>query len=99
MSAKTTTLTQAARDALTRALMDVTAYRWWSDKPDLTLHAVSTAVTRALLAVLTDTTAVEWDGQEGGLPYRTYRGTLPCGLSLEIVTFRDEVPNLLRGAS
>src|SRR5688572_23141794 len=99
MSTKAPMLAAVAVDALTRALMHAGSYSWWKDRPLLEVHAASEAVARAPLAVLTNSTAEEWDGEEMGLPFRTCRGTLPCGLPLEVVTFRDEVPDLLGGTS
>jgi hypothetical protein len=91
----TARLTPAAAKALVDALLRPSSYTFWSARPALDLHAVPEATARALLALLTGVTAEEWDGPETGTGYRTYRGTLPCGLALEVTTARDEVPNLL----
>lgn len=88
-------LAPAASRALVDALLHRSSYSFWSDRPALVLHAVTEPVVRALLAVLVGVTVEEWDGPTSGDGFRTYRGVLPCGLPLELVTCRDEVPNLL----
>ena len=87
---------ESAAVALVQALTSLHGFRPWDDRPALQVHGLSEKTTRALLDLLTDVTAVEWDGPESGIGYRTYRGVLPCRLPVELVTCRDEVPNLLR---
>lgn len=46
----------------------------------------------ALVAALTDVQITEWDGPESGTQYRSYRGQLPSGLRLDIITDRELIP-------
>ena len=91
----TARIAPAALKALVEALLRRSSYTSWSPRPVLEVYAWSETPARALLALLADVTAEEWDGPDSGAGYRTYRGTLPCGLPLEVITCRDEVPNLL----
>jgi hypothetical protein len=86
---------EVAAVALVQALTSLYGFRSWDDRPALQVHGLSEKTTRALLDLLTDVTVVEWEGPESGTGYRTYRGVLPCRLPLEVITERDEVPNLL----
>jgi hypothetical protein len=88
---------EAAAAALVQALTDLHRYSYWRDEPALQVHGLSEKTTRAVLALLTDVTVEEWDGPTSGEGYRTYRGTLPCRLRVEVITCRDEVPDLLSG--
>jgi hypothetical protein len=85
-------LDSAAAGVLLGTLFDRFGYSCYRD--GLEVHAPSEATTRALLGVLRDVTAHEWSGETGD-KYRTYRGVLPCGLALYLLTFCDEVPDLL----
>jgi hypothetical protein len=86
---------ERAAVTLVRALLDPYCFTYWRDEPALQIDGVDEKTARAVLALLTGVTAEEWDGPDSGIGYRTYRGTLPCRLPVEVITCRDEVPNLL----
>lgn len=86
MATSTKTMGPAAQAAIVEALMFGTCR-----EGELTItlpHRRSTIV--ELVDALTDVYAEEWEG-ETGTPYRSYRGRLPCGLRLDIITDREHV--------
>jgi len=84
--ASTTKMGPAAQAAVVEALMTSSCR-----DGELTIvmpHRRATIV--ELVEALTDVYAEEWEG-ETGTPYRSYRGRLPCGLRLDIITDREYV--------
>ena len=70
-TAKDLVLAPVAVAALVEAVMHGTAYSWWQHRPTLSFFAGSEALTRALLAVLPEVSAEDWDGPESGDGLRT----------------------------
>lgn len=84
--ASTTKMGSAAQAAIIEALM---AGRI-SDGELAIVHPHRRPTIVELVEALTDVYAEEWEG-ETGTPYRSYRGRLPCGLRLDIITDREYV--------
>lgn len=79
-----------AADAIAGALMRPLGM---SLAGELGIYPHDRATAAALVALLADASVVEWDG-DSGIPRRSYQGTLPSGLRLDIVTDRDLVEEI-----
>jgi hypothetical protein len=81
--ADTNTVSTAAMAALTTALLNEGAYYDESHELGITRERDMNVV-RELVGLLADVTVREWNG--AAERFRSYRGTLPCGLRLDVIT-------------